>query len=49
MRGLRTDVSTGIVIAARFMQNIRRGHYELVVDGPKLRVAMAFDELTQAV
>ena len=51
MRGLKTDVSARIVIAGHaFIQNIRRGHYELAADAPpKLRVATAFDELTQAV
>jgi transposase, IS6 family len=51
MRGLKTDVSARIVIAGlAFIQNIRRGHYELAADvPPKLRVAAAFDELTQAV
>jgi hypothetical protein len=33
-----------------FVQNIRRGHYELAADAPPtLRVATAFDELAQAV
>ena len=51
MRGLKTDVSAKVVIAGHaFIQNIRRGHYELAADAPpKLRVATAFDELTQAV
>ena len=32
------------------MQNLRRGHYELGVDGrPRLSVAAAFDELAGAV
>jgi transposase-like protein len=51
MRGLKTDVGARTVIAGHaFIQNIRRGHYELATDAPpKLRVATAFDELTQAV
>ena len=33
-----------------FVQNIRRGHYELGVDEPMtLRVAAAFDELALAI
>jgi IS6 family transposase len=33
-----------------FVQNIRRGHYELGVDEPTpLRVAAAIDELTSAI
>ena len=35
MRGLKTDQSTRIIIAGHaFIQNIRRGHYELGVDEP---------------
>ena len=51
MRGLKTDVGARTVIAGHaFMQNLRRGHYELAADAPpKLRVAAAFDELAQAV
>jgi transposase, IS6 family len=51
MRGLKTDVGARAVIAGHaFIQNIRRGHYELAADAPpKLRVAAAFDELAQAV
>ena len=51
MRGLKTDISARTVIAGHaFIQNIRRGHYELAADSPlKLRVATAVDELTQAV
>jgi transposase-like protein len=51
MRGLKTDVGARTVIAGHaFIQNIRRGHYELTADSPpKLRVAAAFDELAQAV
>ena len=51
MRGLKTDISARTVIAGHaFMQDIRRGHYELAADSPpKLRVAAAFDELAQAV
>jgi hypothetical protein len=50
MRGLKTDIGARTVIAGRaFIQNIRRGHYELAADSaPKLRVAAAFDELAQA-
>jgi hypothetical protein len=33
-----------------FVQNLRRGHYELGVEEPTmLRVATAFDELAQAI
>jgi IS6 family transposase len=51
MRGLKTDQSAGIIIAGHaFIQNIRRGHYELGVDEPMtLRVVAAFDELVLAI
>jgi hypothetical protein len=51
MRGLKTDLSARTVITGHaFIQNIRRGHYELAADAsPKLRVATALDELAQAV
>ena len=41
MRGLQTDRTAQIVIAGHaFVQNLRRGHYELGVDAtPALRVA----------
>jgi IS6 family transposase len=40
-----------VVIAGHaFLQNLRRGHYELGVDAPRgLRVAAAFIELAQAI
>ena len=51
MRGLKQDRSARIVIAGHaFVQNVRRGHYELAVDGPATRrVAVAFDELALAI
>jgi IS6 family transposase len=52
MRGLCTDRTASTVIRGHaFMQNLRRGHYELGVDArhERLRVAAAFDELTAAV
>jgi transposase-like protein len=47
MRGLQTDRTAQLVIAGHaFVQNLRRGHYELGVDGRlALRVAAAFSEL----
>jgi transposase-like protein len=50
-RGLRTDRTAGVVIAGHaFMQNLRRGHYELGLEAPPtLRVAAAFTELAQAI
>jgi hypothetical protein len=52
MRGLRTDQTASVVIRGHaFMQNLRRGHYELGVEArhKRLRVAAAFDELAQAI
>jgi transposase-like protein len=51
MRGLQTDRTASVIIRGHaFMQNLRRGHYELGVDArPGLGVATAFDELAGAV
>ena len=51
MRGLRTDTTAQIIIAGHaFMQNLRRGHYELAINiPPRQRVAAAFTELAQAI
>jgi len=51
MRGLRTDRTAQVVIAGiAFVQNLRRGHYELVSETPRqLRVAAALTELANAI
>jgi transposase, IS6 family len=51
MRGLRTDRTAQVVIAGHaFVQNLRRGHYELGLDAPPgSRVAAAFTELALAI
>ena len=52
MRGLRTDRTATVVIRGHaFVQNLRRGHYELGVEArhKRLRVAAAFDELAEAI
>jgi transposase-like protein len=51
MRGLKQDRSARVIIAGHaFVQNLRRGHYELAVEEPVgRRVAVAFDELALAV
>ncbi len=51
MRGLKTDRTARVIVAGHaFMQNLRRGFYELGVEAePRLRVAAAFDELTVAI
>jgi len=51
MRGLRTERTAQVVIAGHaFVQNLRRGHYELGYHAPPtLRVAAAFTELIPAI
>jgi transposase-like protein len=51
MRGLKQDRSARVVIVGHaFIQNIRRGHYELAVEKPATRrLAVAFDELAMAI
>ncbi len=51
MRGLQTDRTASVIIQGHaFMQNLRRGHYELGADAhPGLTVAAAFDELAPVV
>jgi len=51
MRGLRTDTTAQVIIAGHaFMQNLRRGHYEIAIDvASTQRVAAAFTELAQAI
>ena len=51
MQGRKQERSTSIVIAGHaFVQNLRRGHYELAVDEPVTRrVAVAFSELALAI
>ena len=51
MRGLRTDHTATVIIAGlAFLQNLRRGHYELATEtAGLLRVAAAFTELALAI
>ena len=52
MRGLKTDRTASVVICGHaFMQNLRRGHYQLGVEARDrhLRIAAAFDELAEAI
>jgi len=50
MRGLKTHRTTSVVIRGHaFIQNLRRGHYELVDATPVFRLATAFDELRPAI
>ena len=49
MRGLKTHARV-VVAGHAFVQNLRRGHYELVADEPApLRIAVAFDDLARAI
>jgi len=51
MHGLKQLRCTRVISAGHaFIQNLRRGHYELGVEQPTtLRVMAAFDELVQAI
>ena len=51
MRGLRTDRTAQVIVSGlAFLQNLRRGHYELATESIRpLRVAAAFTELAQAI
>ena len=51
-RGLKTDRSASVIIRSHaFMQNLRRGHYELGTEARHrhLRVAAAFDEFATTI
>jgi transposase-like protein len=51
MRGLRTDRTAQVIIGGlAFLQNLRRGHYEIATEAARpLRVAAAFTELAHAI
>ena len=51
MRGLKRDRSAAVIATGHaFVQNLRRGHYELGTEvGTRDRVAAAFTELALAV
>jgi IS6 family transposase len=52
MRGLKTDRTARAVITGHaFVQNLRRGHYELGIDAlvDPVRCAAAFDELASMI
>ncbi len=51
MRGLKTDRTASVVIRGHaFIQNLRRGHYELGTDSHQhLRIVAAFEELTDTI
>ena len=52
MRGLKTNrTATAIIKGHAFIQNLRRGHYDLGVEAraDRLRWAVAFDELASMI
>jgi transposase-like protein len=51
MRGLKTDRTASVVIRGHaFIQNLRRGHYEMGVDAePAFQLATSFAELRPAI
>jgi IS6 family transposase len=51
MRGLKQDHrARGLLAGHAFVQNLRRGHYELAHEEPvSLRLAVAFEELAVAI
>ena len=51
MRGLKTDRNTAVIAAGHaFIQNLRRGHYELGIEtAPKHRLADAFHALAPSI
>ena len=51
MRGFKQDRSARVIIGGHaFVQNVRRGHYELAAEEPmNRRVAAAFHELALAI
>jgi hypothetical protein len=51
MRGIKTMTGLRVVTAGHaFLQNLRRGHYEIATDEPRGRqVAIAFTELARAI
>lgn len=52
MRGLKTDRTASVVIRGHaFIQNLRRGHYELEVEAPHqhLKITAAFGELVDLI
>ena len=51
MRGLKQDCNARVLVAGHaFVQNVRRGHYELAAEEPtSRRLAVAFGELAMAI
>jgi hypothetical protein len=51
MRGIKTMTALRVLAAGNaFVQNLRRGHYEIAADVPTpLRLAAAFREMARAI
>jgi transposase-like protein len=51
MRGLKQDRNARVIVVGHaFVQNVRRGHYELAVEAPtNRRLAVVFDQLALAI
>jgi transposase, IS6 family len=50
IRGLKQDRSARVVLVGQaFVQNLRRGHYELAEEPITRRLPVAFDELALAI
>jgi hypothetical protein len=51
LRGLKQDRSARVIVVGHgFVQNVRRGHYELAAEELEhRRLAVAFDELAMAI
>jgi IS6 family transposase len=50
MRGLKRDHTGRVIRGHAFVQNIRRGHYELGIDAPShRRVAAAYTDLARVI
>jgi hypothetical protein len=51
MRGLKQDRDAAVIVTGHtFVQNVRRGYYELAAEEPEnRRLTVAFDELALAV
>jgi hypothetical protein len=51
MYGMQTDRTAQVIVAGHaFLQNLRRGHYDIGLDAPPAtRLAAAFTELSRAI
>jgi hypothetical protein len=51
MRGLKRHCSAGILVSGHtFVQNLRRGHYDVATEAPgRHRLGIAFDDLARTI